>query len=48
MDVDLGHLRKPCACGREHIIDVEDICIEAGAATRLEDILVKFQNPVFI
>ena len=48
MDVDLGHLRKPCACGREHIIDVEDICIEAGAASRLVDILVNFQNPVFI
>ena len=48
MDVDLGHLRKPCACGREHLIDVEDICIEAGAASRLVDILVNFQNPVFI
>lgn len=48
MDVDLGHLRKPCACGREHTIDVEDVYIESGAVSRLMDILVNFQNPVFI
>ena len=48
MDVDLGHLRKPCACGKTHTFDVEAVFIEAGAASRLMDILVNFQNPVFI
>lgn len=48
MDIDLGQLRKPCACGREHEIDVEEICIEAGASSRLVDILENYQNPVFI
>lgn len=48
MDVDLGHLKKPCACGREHTFDVDDVYIEAGAASRLMDILENFQNPVFI
>ena len=31
MDVDLGQLREPCACGMEHNIDVEKIVIESGA-----------------
>lgn len=48
MDVDLGHLRKPCACGKEHQFDVDTVHIEAGAASRLMDILENFQNPVFI
>lgn len=48
MDVDLGHLRKPCACGKEHVIDVEEVYIEAGAVSRLSDILENYQNPVFI
>ena len=48
MDIDLGQLRKPCACGREHVIDVEAVCIEAGASSRLMDILENYQNPVFI
>jgi len=48
MDVDLGQLREPCACGKEHNIDVEKIVIESGAASQLEDILEEFQNPVFI
>ena len=29
MDVDLGHLRKPCACGKEHQFDVDTVHIEA-------------------
>ena len=48
MDVDLGQLREPCACGMEHNIDVEKIVIESGAVSQLEDILEEFQNPVFI
>ncbi len=48
MGVDLEHLRKPCACGESHEIDVEEIHIEAGAVSRLEDILVNYQNPVLI
>lgn len=48
MDVDLGHLRKPCACGRKHSTDVEEIHIEPGAVSRLEDILENYQNPVFL
>lgn len=48
MDVDLGHLRKPCACGKKHNIDVEEVYIESGAVSRLVDILENYQNPVFI
>lgn len=48
MDVDLGHLSQPCACGMEHEVQVEMICIEPGAVERLEDILGPYQNPVFI
>lgn len=48
MDVDLGHLTKPCACGEDHDITFPEIYIEAGAVTRLEDILDEYQNPVFI
>ena len=48
MDVDLGQLREPCACGKAHNIDVEKISIEAGAVRELTDILEAFQNPVFI
>ncbi len=48
MDVDLGHLRKPCACGQTHEIDIRDIYIESGAVTYLMDILENYQNPVFI
>ena len=48
MDVDLGQLREPCACGKEHNIDVEKIVIESGAVSQLEEILEDFQNPVFI
>lgn len=48
MDVDLGHLRKPCACGKEHTIGVEEVYIESGAVSRLVDILENYQNPVFI
>ena len=48
MDVDLGQLREPCACGMEHNIDVEKIVIESGAVSQLEEILEEFQYPVFI
>lgn len=48
MDVDLGQLREPCACGKAHNIDVEKISIESGAVRELTDILEAFQNPVFI
>jgi glycerol-1-phosphate dehydrogenase [NAD(P)+] len=48
MDIDLGQLKKPCACGREHEIQVEAVYIESGAVSRLVDILENFQNPVFI
>ena len=48
MDVDLGQLREPCACGMEHNIEVEKIVIESGAVSQLEEILEEFQNPVFI
>ena len=37
MDVDLGQLREPCACGMEHNIDVEKIVIESGAVSQLEE-----------
>lgn len=37
MDVDLGQLREPCACGMEHNIDVEKIVIESGAVKQLEE-----------
>ena len=46
MDVDLGQLREPCACGKAHNIDVEKISIESGAVRELTDILEAFQNPV--
>ena len=39
MDVDLGQLREPCACGMEHNIDVEKIVIESGAVSQLEELL---------
>ena len=48
MDVDLGQLREPCACGKAHNIDVGKISIESGAVRELTDILEAFQNPVFI
>lgn len=48
MDIDLGQLKEPCACGREHEIAVEAIYIESGASGRLMDILEEYQNPVFI
>lgn len=48
MDVDLGHLSKPCACGEDHDITFPEIIIEPGAVTRLEDLLDEYQNPVFI
>lgn len=48
MDVDLGHLSRPCSCGEEHRLGTEYICIEPGAVERLEDILGPYQNPVFI
>ena len=48
MDVDLGHLTKPCACGRKHPVFTEHIDMESGAATRLFEILKDFQNPIFI
>lgn len=48
MDVDLGHLTKPCACGEDHDITIPEIYIEAGAVSRLEDILDEYQSPVFI
>ena len=48
MDVDLGHLKKPCACGKEHQLQVREIYIEPAAATRLTDILEEYQNPVLI
>ena len=48
MDIDLGQLKKPCACGRDHEITVEAIYVESGASGRLEDILEGYQNPVII
>lgn len=44
MDVDLGQLREPCACGKAHNIDVGKISIESGAVRELTDILEAFQN----
>lgn len=48
MDIDLGQLRKPCVGEEEQGDGLEALYIEEGAASRLEDILVNFQNPVFI
>ena len=48
MDIDLGQLKEPCACGREHQIEVKEIYIESGASSRLTDILENYQNPVII
>ena len=48
MDIDLGHLRKPCACGKEHKLEVREIYVEPGAVSHLMDILENFQNPVLI
>ena len=48
MDVDLGHLKEPCVCGKSHEVSVESVYIEAGACARLMDILETYQNPVFI
>lgn len=48
MDIDLGHLRKPCVCGREHKLQVREIYVEPGAVSHLMDILENFQNPVLI
>ena len=44
MDVDLGQLREPCACGKAHNIDVEKISIESGAVRELTDILDVLQE----
>ena len=46
MDVDLGHLKKPCACGKEHQLQVREIYIEPAAATRLTDIPVSYTHLV--
>ena len=35
MDVDLGQLREPCACGKAHNIDVGKISIESVSYTHL-------------
>lgn len=48
MDVDLGHLTKPCANGDECDTPLPTVFIESGAVTKLEDVLVEYQNPVFI
>ncbi len=48
MDVDLGHLSKPCVCGREHALTTQVVRIEPGAVSMLEEILVEYENPVFI
>ena len=44
MDVDLGQLREPCACGKAHNIDVGKISIESGAVRELTDILDVLQE----
>ncbi len=48
MDVDLGHLTKPCVCGREHTLTTQMVRIEPGAVSLLEEILVEYENPIFI
>lgn len=48
MDVDLSRLTKPCECGEDHDITFPAIYIEAGAVSKLEDILEEYQCPVFI
>lgn len=48
MDIDLDQLRKPCACGRKHDLEVKQIHVESGACGRLTDILENYQNPVLI
>lgn len=39
MQIDVNEFRKPCSCGREHEIVVDDIVIEKGALKRLPAIM---------
>ena len=38
MKIDLQSFTGPCACGREHRLDVKEISVEAGAILRLPDL----------
>ena len=37
MRVDTDDFGRPCRCGKEHHIEVEEILIEAGAVEKLEE-----------
>ena len=37
MRVDADDFGRPCSCGKEHHVDVEEILIEAGATKALEE-----------
>ena len=53
MRVDTDDFGRPCRCGKEHHIEVEEILIEAGAVEKLEDamsdgFLKKYISPLLI
>ena len=39
MKIDINQFLKPCSCGKEHKILVDDIIIESGAINKLPKIL---------
>lgn len=53
MRVDADDFGRPCSCGKEHHVDVEEILIEAGATKALEEamtegFLKKYISPLLI
>ena len=53
MRVDTDDFGRPCRCGKEHHIEVEEILIEAGAVEKLEEamsdgFLKKYISPLLI
>jgi glycerol-1-phosphate dehydrogenase [NAD(P)+] len=47
MRIDMAEFRKPCSCGRQHEIIVDDIIIEQGAIEKLPEILARKEYASF-
>lgn len=53
MNIDVMQFSKPCTCGREHKIEVEQIIIESGAVKKLEKMMEEgrfsqYKNPIIV
>lgn len=50
MEFDLQQFRGPCACGKEHPIEVREILLNAGALDRLPELVRKYggKRPVMV